>query len=151
MADTPFNYDTITSLYNSSGVTQNKTTYTKYRRDIILRLRDDIDTLGETLSQTGTGWTANNYNWYKGDRYSLDTDKRLWTSYITDMRQACIDLSLTAGITAPTWTVVTLQGDSGATATLSGQVLTQSGADFSDVTDNSDYCTITSGTGATPV
>ncbi len=37
----------------------------------------------------------------------------------------------------------------GATATTSGSVLTQSGADFSTVTDNVDFCYIKSGTGIT--
>lgn len=151
MVDAPFNYETITSLYNSSGALQNKATYTPYSRDKILRLRDDIDTQGETLSITGGNWTNNNFNWSKGDRFNLDIDKRLWLSYISDLRTACEDLATEAGISAPTWTVATLVPlyKRGKTATISGTTLTQTGADFDDVTDSSDHCYIQSGTSAT--
>lgn len=151
MVDTPFDYETITSLYDSSGVLQNQGSYTPYSRDKILRLRDDIDTQGEILGITGANWTVNNFNWTKGDRYNLDTDKRLWLSYIADMRTACEELATEAGISAPTWTVDPLVPlyKRGKTATISGTVMTQTGADFDDVTASSDYCYIQSGTGAT--
>jgi hypothetical protein len=148
---TNFNYTDIVTLYDNTGAVQNKGTYTHYTREILLELRDDIDTLGEIFSQTGANWTANNYDWTKGTRYSLSTETKLWLSYIMDMRSACEDLSTTAGISAPSWTITTPLAlyKKHDTATISGTVLTQTGADFSTVTNNTDYCYIRGGTGAT--
>jgi hypothetical protein len=117
-------------------------------------LRDDIDYLGEQLGQTGANWTNNNFNWTKGDRYTLDSKDRLLLSYIIDMRTACTELSSTAGISAPTWTIATANlkqlYTSGVTATISGTVLTQPGGDFSNITNATDSMHIQKGTGATP-
>ena len=67
--------------------------------------------------------------------YNNDTDVTVWQKMKSDM---AIDPAFTN------------EGQiTGATATTSGSVLTQSGADFSTVTDNVDFCYLVSGTGIT--
>jgi hypothetical protein len=114
MARKNFEYQPITQLYNSSKVVidANKGTYTQFTADIILNLRADIDYLGELLSETGSNWTANHYNWTKGSTSALDLwangQAKHWTSYITDLRNAVTDLWATAGLSgSPSWTIST--------------------------------------------
>jgi hypothetical protein len=153
----PFDYTTIVPLYDSSGdvIPANKGTFTHLTRDIILELRGDVDFLGEMLNITGSNWTNNHFNWTKGSVLALDSEGKLWLSYITDLRTAAEELWTQAGLSgSPSWTI----SDTNLkhlylkhfTATVSGSVLTQSGADFSDVTNNSDYVYIIKGTGVTP-
>lgn len=147
-----FDYDTITSLYTSGGVLQNQATYTPFTRGIIVQLRNDIDTLGEILSQTGANWTSNNYDWTHGDRWSVDADKYIFLDYITEMRSAVEDLATTAGTGAPSWTIATVNpiGIRGKTATISGSVVTDTTKDFTNVTNSTDYFRLQNGTGSTP-
>ena len=72
---------------------------------------------------------------YGNNFYNNDTDVTVWQKMKSDM---AIDPAFTN------------EGQiTGATATTSGSVLTQSGADFSTVTDNVDFCYLVSGTGIT--
>lgn len=153
----PFEYSTIINLYNSSGVIipANKGTYTHLTREIILELRGDIDLMGEALSITGSNWTDNNFDWDRGSSSALDTDGKLWISYITDLRTAIDDLWTAAGLSgSPSWTISDVNLKNlylkYSTATISGSVLSQTDADFTDITDSSDYAYIISGTGVTP-
>jgi hypothetical protein len=153
-----FNYDTIVSLYNSSKavITANKATFTPYNRRILLELREDVDFLGVLNAMTGSNWDSENkYIWKHGTTVALETDKKLWLSYITDLRTACEELATALSISAPTWTIATANLKPmyivGKTATISGTVLTQTGADvdMTRVTNSTDRCFIRSGTGAT--
>lgn len=153
----PFEYETIINLYNSSGVVipANKATYTHLTREIILELRRDIDLLGEILVITSGNWTANHFDWDKGSTGALDTDGKLWLSYITDLRTAIDDLWTAASLGgSPSWTISDMNLKhlylKYFTGTVSGSVLTQTGANFSDVIDNTDYVYIIKGTGVTP-
>jgi hypothetical protein len=154
MAREHFNYTDITQLYNSSGqvISANKGSFTHLTREVYLELRADVDYLGELLNQTGSKWTSNHYDWARGSTAELSAEGQHWLSYIKDLRNAVADLWTTAGLSgSPTWTIATANLKplyyAGLTATTSGSVLTLSGADFSDVTNNSDYLYVKSGTG----
>jgi hypothetical protein len=108
----PFDYLPIIKLYDSSGnvIEANKGTYTHLTRDILLDLRFDVDYLGVLLGISGPNWTSNKYNWAKGTTVALDTEERLWLSYIADLRTACEELRIKAntlpGVSIPAfdWT-----------------------------------------------
>jgi hypothetical protein len=155
----PLDYDSITLLYDTSGdvIVANKGTYTHITDEIILALREDVDYLGELRSMTGSNWTSNNFDWEKGTTIALpqiNNKTQHWLSYITDLRTACEELYTDASLGSPTWTISTANlkplYEHGETATTSSSVLTQSGADFTQVTNGTDYVYITSGTGVTP-
>jgi hypothetical protein len=118
-------------------------------------MRQDIDLLGELQSMgTGGNWTSDHFNWDVGTNEALATSPILHLSYITNLRTACEELYTDAGLGSPTWTIATgslkplyAQGE---TATTASKVLTQTGADFSQVTDTVTYVHIFSGTGVTP-
>jgi hypothetical protein len=82
----------------------NRGTFTHLTTETILELRRDVDLLGVALSITGSNWIANKYDWTKGTTIALPNEKRLWMSYITDLRTACEELSTAASVSAPDWT-----------------------------------------------
>lgn len=88
-------------------------------------------TTGVTHGTAGNTSGADEYN----DYYNNTTDVTNWTKGSTDIA------------VNPAFTSVAQL--TGATATTSGSVLTQSGGDFSTVTDNVDFVQIVSGTGVT--